>query len=194
MKNWLLGTFVAALAVSCTKVEEKINETVVKTTETVQRRAVEAGEKIVKESISESVYSALGSEEVPMIQLFPDAEALSAKDIKGRKIKFPNGSEGYIFRYKAEKAEVLSFFESQKTTDNSKSDVSAKKIDGQSILKKISFIEKFLPENLIDNALLSDLKTDRNIEFYKLKRYPSASTFIINPKDNTVLQYVEIEK
>jgi hypothetical protein len=194
MKKVLIAIAGSCVLFSCNKVEEKINETVTKTTESVTRRATEAGEKIVRETVTESINSVLGSEDVPLSQVFKNTDNINVSELKGKKIKFPNGSQAFVFKYKAPKSSVLPFFETQPTTDESKSEKTARKIDGQSIIDKISFLEKFVPADVIDPKFLDDLKNDKSIEYYKIKRFPNTSTIIINPKDNTVLQYVEVEK
>ena len=39
-----------------------------------------------------------------------------------------------------------------------------------------------------------DIKNDKNIEYYKVKRFPNASTIIYNPKTEMVYQFVEVKK
>ncbi|RTZ45877.1 hypothetical protein EJ377_14105 [Chryseobacterium arthrosphaerae] len=66
---------------------------------------------------------------------------------------------------------MLPFLEGQPTSDENKSDKKARKIDGQSIVDKLSFVSKFLPDNTFDTSLLEDIKNDKNIEYYKLKDF-----------------------
>ncbi|WP_426279005.1 hypothetical protein ACN9MN_07175 [Chryseobacterium sp. S-02] len=194
MKKLILTVVTAFLLTSCNKIEEKIDQTVQKTTETVKQKTQEAVEETVKNTVNESINSLTNSEDVQFNQVFPGADKGLISEEKGKKFKFPNGSEGFVFKYKADKATLLSFLESQPTTDENKSDKTAKKIDGQSIIDKISFIEKFLPENTIDAGFLDDIKNDNSMEYYRLKRFPNKSTIIYNPKNQTVLQYVEVNK
>ncbi|MCW3159839.1 hypothetical protein [Chryseobacterium oryctis] len=194
MKKIILSVVTVFLLLSCNKIEEKIDQTVQKTAETVQQKAQQAVEETVKNTINESINSLTNSEDIKFNQVFPGSGEAIVTEEKGKKFKFPNGSEGFIFKYKADKAVLIPFLEKQTTTNESKSDKSARKIDGQSIIDKISFIEKFLPENTIDSGFLDEIKNDNSIEYYKLKRFPNSSTIIYNPKNHTVLQYVEVNK
>lgn len=182
------------LLTSCNKIEEKIDQTVQKTTEAVQEKAQKAVEETVKKTVDESINSLTNSKDVQFNEVFPSSGTAIVTEAKGKKFTFPNGSGGYIFKYKADKATLIPFLESQPTTDESRSYKTARKIDGQSIIDKISFIEKFLPENTIDTSIIQDIKNDKNIEYYKLKRFPNNSTIIYNPKNHVVLQYVEVDK
>lgn len=190
MKKICFAIIIGFTVLSCNKVEEKINETVTQAKEKVQQKA----EETVKETVNESINSLTNSEDLHFQDVFKNSDANMVSEAKGKKFKFPNGSQGFIFKYKADKALLIPFLENQPTTDESKSDKLARKIDGQSIVSKISFIEKFLPENTIDTGFIEDIKSDKNIEYYKLKRFPNKSTIIYNPKNQTVLQYVEVEK
>lgn len=194
MKKLIFPVITALLLISCNKIEEKIDQTVQKTTETVKQKTQEAVEETVKNTVNESINSLTNSEDVQFNQVFPGADNTVVSEEKGKKFKFPNGSEGFIFKYKADKATLIPFLESQPTTDENKSDKTARKIDGQSIIDKMSLIEKFLPENTIDSGFLDDIKNDNSIEYYRLKRFPNSSTIIYNPKNQTVLQYVEVNK
>ncbi|MEI3789987.1 MULTISPECIES: hypothetical protein [unclassified Chryseobacterium] len=194
MKKYILPVIPALLLLSCNKIEEKIDQTVQKTTETVQQKAQQAVEETVKKTVSESINSLTNSQDVKFSQVFPDDGKPVVSEETGKKFKFPNGSEGYIFKYKSDIAVLLPFLEKQPSSDESKSDKTAHKIDGQSIIDKISFVSKFLPENTIDTSFLEDIKNDKNIEYYKLKRFPNNSTIIYNPKNQTVIQYVEVNK
>ncbi|GEN72293.1 MULTISPECIES: hypothetical protein [Chryseobacterium] len=194
MKKYILPVIPALLLLSCNKIEEKIDQTVQKTTETVQQKAQQAVEETVKKTVSESINSLTNSQDVKFSQVFPDDGKPVVSEETGKKFKFPNGSEGYIFKYKSDIAVLLPFLEKQPSSDENKSDKTARKIDGQSIIDKISFVSKFLPENTIDTSFLEDIKNDKNIEYYKLKRFPNNSTIIYNPKNQTVIQYVEVNK
>lgn len=182
------------LLISCNKIEEKIDQTVQKTTETVQQKAQQAVEETVKKTVSESINSLTNSQDVKFNQVFPNEGKPIVTEDTGKKFKFPNGSEGYIFKYKSDIAVLLPFLEKQPSADENKSDKTARKIDGQSIIDKISFVSKFLPENTFDTSFLEDIKSDKNIEYYKLKRFPNSSTIIYNPKNQTIIQYVEVNK
>lgn len=182
------------LLISCNKIEEKIDETVQKTTETVQQKAQQAVEETVKKTVSESINSLANSQDVKFNEVFPNEGKSVVSEDTGKKFKFPNGSEGYIFKYKSDIAVLLPFLEKQPSSDESKSDKTARKIDGQSIIDKISFVSKFLPENTFDTSFLEDIKSDKSIEYYKLKRFPNNSTIIYNPKNQTIIQYVEVNK
>lgn len=194
MKKYILPVVTAVLLMSCNKIEEKIDQTVQKTTEIVQEKAQKVVEETVKKTVDESINSLTNSQNVQFNNLFRSSGKSFITEEKGKKFTLPNGTKGYIFKYKADKAVLIPFLESQPTTDENKSDKTARKIDGQSIIDKISFIEKFLPENVIDTGFLQDIKSDKNIEYYRLKRFPNKSTIIYNPKSKTVLQYVEVNK
>ncbi len=194
MKKYILPVITAFLLISCNKIEEKIDETVQKTTETVQQKAQQAVEETVKKTVNESINSLTHSEDVKFNTVFPAKGPSVVSEEKGRKIKIPGRSEGYIFKYKADIAVLLPFLESQPTSDESKSEKTARKIDGQSIIDKISFLSKFLPDNTFDASILEDIKSDKNIQYYKLKRFPNSSTIIYNPKNQTIIQYVEVNK
>lgn len=194
MKKYILPVIPVFLLISCNKIEEKIDQTVQKTAETVQQKAQQAVEETVKKTVSESINSLTNSQDVKFNQVFPSEGKPIVTEDTGKKFKFPNGSEGYIFKYKSDIAVLLPFLEKQPSTDENKSDKTARKIDGQSIIDKISFVSKFLPENTIDTSFLEDIKNDKNIEYYKLKRFPNNSTIIYNPKNQTIIQYVEVNK
>lgn len=194
MKKYILPVIPVFLLISCNKIEEKIDETVQKTTETVQQKAQQAVEETVKKTVSESINSLANSQDVKFNEVFPNEGKSVVSEDTGKKFKFPNGSEGYIFKYKSDIAVLLPFLEKQPSSDESKSDKTARKIDGQSIIDKISFVSKFLPENTFDTSFLEDIKSDKSIEYYKLKRFPNNSTIIYNPKNQTIIQYVEVNK
>ncbi len=194
MKKYILPVITAFLLVSCNKIEEKIDQTVQKTTETVQQKTQQVVEETVKKTVNESINSLTNSEDVKFNTVFPSTGASIVSEEKGKKIKIPGRPEGYIFKYKADIAVLLPFLESQPTSDENKSDKTARKIDGQNIIDKISFISKFLPDNTFDTRILEDIKSDKNIQYYKLKRFPNSSTIIYNPKNQTIIQYVEVNK
>lgn len=187
MKKYIIALIAGSIVWSCSKVEEKINETVEQTKEKVRQKA----QKAVEETVSESVNSFTHAEDVKMNDVFENQGESIFSDEKGKKFTFPNGTKGYFFKYKAEKSVLIPFLENQPTTDESRSDQKIRKIDGQNIISKIRFAEKFLPANTIDTEFLDDIKNDKNIEYYKLSRFPYQSTIIYNPKNQTVLQYIE---
>lgn len=193
MKKYILPVVITFLLVSCNKIEEKIDQTVQETTEKVQQKAQQAVEETVKKTVNESINSITNSQDVKFNEVFPNSESLISEE-KGKKIKLPTGTEGYVFKYKADIAVLLPFLEKQVTSDESKSEKTARKIDGQSIISKISLVSKFLPENTFDTSFLEDIKTDKSIQYYKLKRFPNSSTIIYNPKNQTIIQYVEVNK
>lgn len=193
MKKYILPVVTTFLLVSCNKIEEKIDQTVQETTEKVQQKAQQAVEETVKKTVNESINSITNSQDVKFNEVFPNSESMISEE-KGKKIKLPTGTEGYVFKYKADIAVLLPFLEKQATSDESKSEKTARKIDGQSIINKISLVSKFLPENTFDTSFLQDIKTDKSIRYYKLKRFPNSSTIIYNPKNQTIIQYVEVNK
>lgn len=193
MKKYILPVVTTFLLVSCNKIEEKIDQTVQETTEKVQQKAQQAVEETVKKTVNESINSITNSQDVKFNEVFPNSESLISEE-KGKKIKLPTGTEGYVFKYKADITVLLPFLEKQATSDESKSEKTARKIDGQSIISKISLVSKFLPENTFDTSFLEDIKTDKSIQYYKLKRFPNSSTIIYNPKNQTIIQYVEVNK
>ncbi|MBK1897669.1 hypothetical protein [Chryseobacterium paridis] len=193
MKKSILIVTSALSLLACNKINEKIDQTVQETTETVKQKTQAAVEERVKKTVNESIKSLTNSEDIQFNQVFPNSGGFISAE-SGKKFVFPNGTKGYIFKYKADKAELIPFLESQPTTDEARSDKKARKVDGQNIVDKISFIEKFLPENTIDQSILDDIKNDESIEYYKLKRFPNNSTIIYNSKNRTVLQYVEVNK
>ncbi|AZA84977.1 hypothetical protein C1637_22110 [Chryseobacterium lactis] len=184
----------ALLLISCNKIEEKIDQTVQKTTETVQQKAQQAVEETVKKTVNESINSLTNSQDIKFNDVFPTTGTPVVSEDKGKKFKFPTGTEGFILKYKADINVLLPFLESQPTSDENKSDKKARKVDGQSIIDKIDFVAKFLPENTFDTSFLDDIKTDKNIQYYKLKRFPNSSTIIYNPQNQTIIQYVEVNK
>ncbi|MDN3691712.1 hypothetical protein QWZ06_05330 [Chryseobacterium tructae] len=194
MKKYILPVIATFLLVSCNKIEEKIDQTVQETKEKVQQKAQQAVEETVKKTVNESINSLTHSEDVKFSRVFPNAGSDMISEEKGKKIKLPTGTEGYIFKYKADIAVLLPFLEKQATSNEGKSDKTARKIDGQTIINKISLLSKFLPDNTFDTSFLEDIKTDKSIQYYKLKRFPNSSTIIFNPKNKTIIQYVEVNK
>ena len=192
-KIWILGVISISL-ISCNKIEEKINETIDKTAENVKQKAADEVKKAMDSTISKSINSLANAEDVTFSDVFPNADANSITEFRGKKVELFNKNSVYIFKYKSDKNQLLATLEAQPTTDENRSDKAAKKIDGQSIIEKITLFEKLLPENTIDTSFLDEIKSDKNIEFYKLKRIPNNSTIIFNPKNNQVFQFIEIVK
>lgn len=194
MKKLGMLALAAFALVACNKVEEKINSSIDKTAEHLKAKAKTAVQESVNTTISESLNTIANAENAVFHEVYPGADTSAFVDFKGKKVKFPNGSPAYIFKYKADRDAVLKLLEAQSTSDENRSEAKARKIDGQSIINKIAFVEKFLPEGLIDSSFLQKLKSDKNIEFYRLKRFPSNTTLIFNPADNQIFQFVEILK
>ncbi len=192
-KFWLLGLLSISL-LSCNKIEEKINETIDKTAENVKQKAADEVKKVMDSTISNSINSLTNAEDVVFTDVFPNAEANSVTEFRGKKVEIFNKNSVYIFKYKSDKNQLLATLEAQPTTDENRSDKTARKIDGQSIIEKITVLEKLLPENTIDTQFLDEIKSDKNIEFYRLKRIPNNSTIIFNPKNNQVFHFIEIVK
>lgn len=175
---------------SCSKIEESINETIDKTTQSVKEQAHNA----VKETVNNSINSLAIAENAQFQEVFPNGKPQMISEFKGKKFSFPDGSPAYFFKYKADKELLIPFLEKQTTLDEGKSDQFARKIDGKSFVDKLNFIEKFLPENTIEMSFLEDIRNDKSIEYYKLKRSPNNSTIIYNPKNQQVFQFIEVTK
>ena len=194
MKHYSFLIVLLLTFISCQKIENEATEMLSKTKERVQKKTEEKIKKTVDQKISETLNAITKSEDLPFTSVFPDAAPELTKEVKGRKFTFPNGSPAYIYQYKADKEEIIAFLENQKTTDESRSEAEAKKIDGRIIIEKISLLEKFIPENTISTNFIDSLKTDQLLEFYKVKRYPNNSTIIYNPKTQKVYHFVEVHK
>lgn len=194
MKKYILAILPLLAITSCTKVEETISEQIEKTTTSVKEKAQNAVKETLNETVSNSISSLTNAENAQFKEVFPQGEATMISEFKGKKFTFPNGSPAYVFKYKADKELLIPYLEQQKTGSEERSDQVAKKMDGKSFIDKLSFVEKFLPANTIDMNFLEDLKNDKSIEYYKLKRFPNTSTIIYNPKTQQVFQFVEISK
>ena len=194
MKKYIIAILPLMVLTSCTKVEETINEQIEKTTTSVKEKAQNAVKETLNETVSNSINSLTNVEDAQFKAVFPQGEATMISEFKGKKFTFPNGSPAYVFKYKADKELLIPYLEQQETTNEEKSDIVAKKVDGKSFIDKLSFIEKFLPANTIDMSFLEDLKNDKSIEYYKVKRFPNSSTIIYNPKTQQVFQFVEVSK
>lgn len=177
--------------VSCNKIEETVNQTVTIAKEKAQQKANET----IQETVNAQLNKLVNAQTVEFDSVFPNQQNLALEQVKGRKLSFPNGSPFYVFKYKtADKEALLKSLVEQATTDESKSEKQFRKVDGASILEKISFFEKFIPANTIDTSFLDDVKNDKNIEFYRITRFPNVSTVIYNPKTQMVYQFVEVKK
>ncbi len=194
MKKYILFLLPIFVVHSCTKIEEKITQTIEKTSESVKEKAQNTVKETLKETVSNSLSSLTNAEDAQFKEVFPSGEPTMISDFKGKKISFPNGSPAYVFKYKADRDSIISFLEQQETLNEEKSDQVAKKVDGKSLMDKLSFVQKFIPENTIDLSFLDDIKNDKSIEYYKLKRFPNKSTIIYNPKTQQVFQFVEVSK
>lgn len=194
MKKYILVILPLMAVTSCSKVEETINEQIEKTTTSVKEKAQNAVKETLNETVSNSISSLTNAENAQFKEVFPQGEATMISEFKGKKFTFPNGSPAYVFKYKADKELLIPYLEQQTTTNEEKSDPVAKKVDGKIFIDKLSFIEKFLPANTIDMSFLEDLKNDKSIEYYKVKRFPNSSTIIYNPKTQQVFQFVEVSK
>ncbi len=194
MKNIVVSIFIISMMSSCQKFEDSINNVISKTSETVQKKAEEAVKETVDKTISESINSVTNSQEAKFDEVFRNPEVAMITNFKGKKINLPTGNPAYVFKYNADKSVLIPFLETQPTIDESRSQKSVQKIDGKSIIDKLSFIESLLPQKTIDTSILDEIRNDKTIEYYKLKRYPNNSTIIYNPKNNQVFQFVEIKK
>ena len=193
MKKYIaIASILALTLISCNKVEEKINESIDRATETVKQKAQEQVKETMDKAVNETINSVTNSQDVNFQEVFPNAKTDIVSDFKGKKMKFPNGSLAYFLKYKADKTELLQLMAEQPTTDEAKSDKEAKKIDGQKFIDQLSFFEKFIPEGVLDTNFLNEIKTDKSIEFYRIKRFPNKSTIIVNPKTNVIYQFVEV--
>lgn len=179
------------VSVSCSKIEETVTSTVT----TAQEKAQQKASEMVQETVNEQLNKLINSETVTFSSVFPNESAMLLENETGRKMNLPNGQTVYIFRYKTgDKDALLNVLVDQPTTDESKSKKEFQKIDGAGIVEKLTFFEKFLPANTIDTSFLNDIKNDKNIEYYKVNRFPNTSTIIFNPKNETVYQFVEVKK
>lgn len=194
MKKYSIVLLPFLILNSCSKIEETINEQIEKTTTSVKEKAQNAVKETLNETVSNSLNSLTNAENAQFQEVFPNGEPTMIADFKGKKFSFPNGSPAYVFKYIADKDLLIPYLEQQPTLDEEKSDKVAQKIDGKTFIDKLSFVQKFLPANTIDMSFLDDIKNDKSIEYYKLKRFPNSSTIIYNPKTKQVYQFVEVAK
>ena len=191
MKKIFLVAVSTFALVSCNKIEETVNQTVTIAKEKAQQKANET----IQETVDAQLNKLVNTQTVEFDSVFPNQQNLTLEQVKGRILSFPNGSPFYVFKYKtADKEALLKSLVEQPTTDESKSEKQFQKVDGSSIIEKMMFFEKFLPANTIETQFFEDLKSDKNIEFYKIKRFPNVSTVIFNPKTQMVYQFVEVKK
>ena len=191
MKNTILFSLFLLIFNSCDKMEETISSVVTETKAKAEQKAKEAVQETVKEQLNKLV----SAENIQFDEIFPNQNNLKLDNLVGKKMTFPNGSPFYVFKYKTEDKELLlKTLVEQQTADEMKSKKEFEKVDGSTIIRKITFFEKFLPANTIDMSFLDDIKNDKNIEYYKIRRFPNASTLIYNPKNQMVYQFVEVKE
>ena len=191
MKKIALGILISATVLSCSKIEETVTQTVNSAKDKAQQKTSE----LVQETVNEQLSNLVNAENVTFSSVFPNQNNLVLENEVGKKVAFPNGTPFYVFKYKtADKDLLLSTLVEQATTDEAQSQKEFQKVDGSSIIEKITFFEKFLPANTIDTSFLNDIKNDNSIEYYKIKRFPNASTVIYNPRTQMVYQFVEVKK
>ena len=191
MKKIIIASLLIFTATSCDKVEESITTIVTETKEKAQQKTQE----VLQETVNEQLNKIVNAEILTFQSVFPHENSLTLENESGRKVAFPNGTPFYIFKYKvSDKDLLLKTLIEQPTTDEAQSKKEFEKIDGATIIEKITFFQKFLPANSIDLSFLDDIKNDKNIEYYKVKRFPNSSTVIYNPKNQMVYQFVEVKK
>lgn len=191
MKRTLLAIIAATTLISCNKIEEIFTQSVDSAKEKAQQKANE----MIQETVSEQLNKYVNAKSVKFDSIFPNQNNLLIENEVGKRVAFPNGTPFYVFKYKAtDKDLLLKTLVEQPTSDEAKSKKEFEKIDGSTIVEKLTFFEKFLPANTIDTSFLDDIKNDKNIEYYKVKRFPNSSTIIFNPKNQMVYQFVEVKK
>lgn len=191
MKKIIIASLFVLTLSSCEKVEESITTIVTETKEKAQQKAKEA----VQETVTSQLNKLVKAENTPFEVLFPNQNNLVLENFVGKKASFPNGTPFYVFKYKTgDKDLLLKTLVEQNTIDETQSTKDFQKVDGKAIIDKLSFFEKFIPANSFDMSFLDDLKNDKSIEYYKIKRFPNSSTVIFNPKTDMVYQFVEVKK
>lgn len=191
MKKIIIASLFVFTLSSCEKVEESITTIVTETKEKAQQKAKEA----VQETVTSQLNKLVKAENTPFEVLFPNQNNLVLENFVGKKASFPNGTPFYVFKYKTgDKDLLLKTLVEQNTIDETQSTKEFQKVDGKAIIDKLSFFEKFIPANSFDMTFLDDLKNDKSIEYYKIKRFPNSSTVIFNPKTDMVYQFVEVKK
>ncbi|MBP6378354.1 MAG: hypothetical protein KA289_03150 [Kaistella sp.] len=191
MKKIALGIIISATLLNCSKIEETVNQTVTSAKEKAQQKTSE----LVQETVNEQLTKLVNAETVTFSSVFPNQSSLVLENEVGKKVAFPNGTPFYVFKYKvSDKDLLLKTLVEQPTNDEAQSTKDFQKVDGASIVEKMTFFEKFLPANTFDMSFLDDMRNDKSIEYYKIKRFPNASTVIYNPKTQMVYQFVEVKK
>ena len=191
MKKISIILLAAFIITSCNKIEETVTQTVTSAKEKAQQKTNE----LVQETVNEQLTKLVNAEAVTFSSVLPHQNNLVLENEVGKKVAFPNGTPFYVFKYKTnDKDLLLKTLVSQSTTNEAQSNKDFQKVDGASIVEKVTFFEKFLPANTFDLSFLDDIKNDKSIEYYKVKRFPNASTVIYNPKTQMVYQFVEVKK
>lgn len=191
MKKLIVATILSSAVLSCSKIEETVTQTVT----SAKEKAQQASSDIVQQTVNEQLSKIVNAENVSFNTVFPNTNNLVLENETGKKVAFPNGTPFYVFKYKTSDRDLLlKTLVEQPTTDEAQSKPDFEKVDGSSIIEKVTFFEKFLPANTIDLSFLNDIKSDKSIEYYKIKRFPNASTVIYNPKSGMVYQFVEVKK
>lgn len=191
MKIRLLYLVMLSLSISsCNKIEEIVTSTVTSAKKTAQDKASE----VVKNEINEQLGNIANAEDISYDSVFPHNNSLKIENVTGKKLKLPNGTPLYVFKYKAsDKQLLLNSLLKQPTTDETKSRKDIQKIDGAAFLEKIDFFTRFLPANTLDLSFLDRLRNNPSVEYYKIRRFPNASTVIFNTKDHEVFHFVEVK-
>lgn len=191
MNRIILATTITISLVSCSKIEETVNQTVTSAKEKAEQQTTE----LVKQTVNEQLTKLVNAETVTFRSVFPNDHDSLIENESGRKVAFPNGTPFYVFKYKTDNKDLLlKTLVEQPTIDEAQSKNEFEKVNGGSIIEKITFFEKFLPKNTIDVGFLNDIKNDKGVEYYKIKRFPNASTLIYNPKNQMVYHFVEVKK
>ena len=174
--------------ISCNKIEEIVTQSVDSAKEKAQQKATEAMQQTVNEQLGKLV----NAENEQFVQVFPNQNNLILENFVCKKMTYPNRSPFYAFKYKTtDKDVLLKTLVEQPTTDEAQSKKDFEKVDGKAIVDKLKFFENFIPANTIDTSFLDEIKNDKTIEYYKIKRFPNSSTVIYNPKTEMVYQFVE---
>lgn len=186
----LFTVFILSL-VSCDKISETVSESMSAAADKAQQKTTEA----VQQTVHEQLQKLMNAESVSFQGVFSGTEELQLDHLVGKKLTFPNGSPLYIFRYKTtDRAKLIHTLVAQPTSDESQSMKTFEKLDGSNMVEKLAFLEKFVPANTIDLSFFNDMKTNPQIEYYKIQRFPHASTVIVNPKTGMVYHFVEVKK
>ncbi len=191
MKKLIYTLITISALASCSKIEETVTETV----NTTREKAEQQASDLLKETVSEQLDKLISADTASFKAVFPSETPLLLEAESGRKVTLPNGTPFYVFKYKtADKDLLLKTLVAQPTTDETQSSETFEKVDGSSLWEKLSFFEKFIPENTIDMSFLDEMKNDKSVEYYKIKRFPNNSTLVYNPKNNTAYHFVEVKK